>query len=226
MVPAGRRPTPKGRVRSVDRPSATGAAPRGAGGPRPARRRRRSPSTSRSTTRSHAGCRARPARWRSVVLDRDGRPTTGSWPAGRGGGSRSSIRQCSQPRAAGSCAGRRAGACPYDRPVSGRRPVSPLSEEFVTPRRRGRCRRRVERAIATHGAYDTEYRVVLADGRHRWVAARGRVVGGEEGNPARLIGVAHDTTARWRSSRVRTSTNCAISCWPACCPPRWTTTSR
>ena len=55
---------------------------------------------------------------------------------------------------------------------------------------------RVQEAITTSGAYDAEYRVVAADGQHRWVAARGHVVGGDDGTPAHLIGVLHDTTAR------------------------------
>ncbi|WP_211307894.1 SpoIIE family protein phosphatase [Geodermatophilus normandii] len=53
---------------------------------------------------------------------------------------------------------------------------------------------RVERALATAGSYEAEYRVVLADGSHRWLAARGRVV--DDGGSRRLIGVAHDTTTQ------------------------------
>ncbi|SFT60740.1 PAS domain S-box-containing protein [Geodermatophilus amargosae] len=53
---------------------------------------------------------------------------------------------------------------------------------------------RVGHALATAGSYEAEYRIVLADGRHRWVAARGRVV--EDGGAPRLVGVAHDTTAQ------------------------------
>ena len=54
----------------------------------------------------------------------------------------------------------------------------------------------VRQAVGTRGAYDAQYRVVLADGSHRWVAARGRVVGGLDGLAARLVGVVHDTTAQ------------------------------
>jgi PAS domain S-box-containing protein len=53
---------------------------------------------------------------------------------------------------------------------------------------------RVERALATAGSYEAEYRIVLADGSHRWLAARGRVV--DDGGSRRLIGVAHDTTVQ------------------------------
>ena len=52
----------------------------------------------------------------------------------------------------------------------------------------------VEHALATHGSYEAEYRIVRADGTHRWVTARGRVV--EQGGAPRLVGVAHDTTAQ------------------------------
>ncbi|WP_158544555.1 SpoIIE family protein phosphatase [Blastococcus sp. TBT05-19] len=52
----------------------------------------------------------------------------------------------------------------------------------------------VQRAIATDGSYEAEYRIVLPDGSHRWVAARGRVV--DERGRRRLIGVATETTAQ------------------------------
>ena len=55
---------------------------------------------------------------------------------------------------------------------------------------------RVEHAIDTRSRYDAEYRIVLPDGSHRWIAARGEVVGGEDGATERLIGVVHDTTAQ------------------------------
>lgn len=54
---------------------------------------------------------------------------------------------------------------------------------------------RVQRAVDTHGTYDAEYRIVLPDGGHRWVAARGQVLSGE-GTAPRLVGVVHDTTAQ------------------------------
>ena len=52
----------------------------------------------------------------------------------------------------------------------------------------------VEDAVSRSGSYQAEYRIVLAGGGHRWVAAKGRVV--EVGDTRRLIGVAHDTTAQ------------------------------
>ncbi|WP_448616655.1 SpoIIE family protein phosphatase [Modestobacter sp. URMC 112] len=52
----------------------------------------------------------------------------------------------------------------------------------------------VQDAVSGSGSYQAEYRIVLAGGGHRWVAAKGRVV--EDGDTRRLIGVAHDTTAQ------------------------------
>ncbi|MCZ2860294.1 SpoIIE family protein phosphatase [Blastococcus sp. VKM Ac-2987] len=54
----------------------------------------------------------------------------------------------------------------------------------------------VQHAVDTGGTYDAEYRIVLADGAHRWLAARGQVVGGGDGVGSRLVGVVHDTTAQ------------------------------
>lgn len=48
----------------------------------------------------------------------------------------------------------------------------------------------------THGgAYAAQYRIVAADGTHRWVAARGATLPGPDGRPARLLGAAYDITA-------------------------------
>ena len=55
---------------------------------------------------------------------------------------------------------------------------------------------RVRHAIDTRGTYGAEYRIVLSDGSHRWISARGEVVGGADGTTQRLIGVVHDTTAQ------------------------------
>jgi PAS domain S-box-containing protein len=61
----------------------------------------------------------------------------------------------------------------------------------------------VQTAIDTCGAFEAEYRVVRPDGSTRWVAARGRALGGEGGVAVRLLGAAHDTTdVREGESRV------------------------
>ncbi|MFE1177171.1 SpoIIE family protein phosphatase [Streptomyces sp. NPDC058773] len=45
------------------------------------------------------------------------------------------------------------------------------------------------------GNYQIEYRVTSGDGRHRSLEARGRVLPGADGLPARMVGVVMDTTA-------------------------------
>ncbi|MEW9264549.1 SpoIIE family protein phosphatase [Kineococcus endophyticus] len=48
----------------------------------------------------------------------------------------------------------------------------------------------------THGGtYSSQYRIVAADGTHRWVAARGTTLPGPDGSPARLLGAAFDVSA-------------------------------
>jgi PAS domain S-box-containing protein len=62
----------------------------------------------------------------------------------------------------------------------------------------------VDAALASTGAYTTEYRVPLPDGGTRHVAARGRMLTDASGAPARLVGAAHDVTAeRESSNRIR-----------------------
>ncbi len=53
--------------------------------------------------------------------------------------------------------------------------------------------RAVSKAVATGDEFDVEYRVPVADGSDRWIAARGRV---EAGNGHRMLGVAVDVTER------------------------------
>lgn len=50
-------------------------------------------------------------------------------------------------------------------------------------------------AVAQCGDYEADYRIVRPDGVVRWVAARGRALGGPDGIAVRVIGVAFDTTA-------------------------------
>ena len=58
-----------------------------------------------------------------------------------------------------------------------------------------RVTRLLQEAIDTCGEYAAEYRVVLPDGRTRWIAARGRALCGDDGRAFRVIGAAYDTTA-------------------------------
>ena len=51
-------------------------------------------------------------------------------------------------------------------------------------------------ALETKGEYAMEYRVVLPDGRLRWIGARGHCTNGGDTNGTRLLGVSMDVTAQ------------------------------
>ncbi|MGW6128397.1 SpoIIE family protein phosphatase [Cellulomonas sp. NPDC055163] len=53
----------------------------------------------------------------------------------------------------------------------------------------------LDRAVATCGVYEAEFRVVRPDGTTRWLTARGRALAGVAGDAEQVIGVAADTTA-------------------------------
>jgi PAS domain S-box-containing protein len=61
---------------------------------------------------------------------------------------------------------------------------------------RDQIRNAVKDAIENGKDYEAEFRIVLADGNVRWVAARGRVQVNNHGKPMRLLGVSVDVTAR------------------------------
>jgi PAS domain S-box-containing protein len=61
---------------------------------------------------------------------------------------------------------------------------------------REQVRQAVKEAIEYGKDYETEFRIVLADGSVHWVAARGRVQVDEDRKPMRLTGVSMDVTAR------------------------------
>ena len=52
------------------------------------------------------------------------------------------------------------------------------------------------KALGGEGGYETEYRVVLPDGRIRWIASRGGVEFDATGKPVLMRGVSIDNTAR------------------------------
>jgi PAS domain S-box-containing protein len=58
----------------------------------------------------------------------------------------------------------------------------------------------LRRALDTQGEYAMEYRVVLSDGRVRWIAGRGRAEFGD-GKPLRLRGVSRDCTAQKQAAQ-------------------------
>ncbi len=65
--------------------------------------------------------------------------------------------------------------------------------EFVHPEDRERVAQALRGAVDTVGAFAAEYRIVLPDGRVRWVSARGQAYG-EGGTATQLVGAAFDTT--------------------------------
>jgi PAS domain S-box-containing protein len=75
----------------------------------------------------------------------------------------------------------------------------------------------IRRAIETQGEYAMEYRVLLPDGRLRWIGARGRCMQEGSGKVTRLLGVSLDVTAqkqaqdalRESEARFRTMANTA-----------------
>ena len=54
----------------------------------------------------------------------------------------------------------------------------------------------VQRALEGGGGLDYEFRIVLPDGRVRWLADQGRVIRDQRGNPRYMTGVCLDTTER------------------------------
>ncbi|MGI4791290.1 MAG: HD domain-containing phosphohydrolase [Janthinobacterium lividum] len=53
-----------------------------------------------------------------------------------------------------------------------------------------------QRAVQGVEDYHAEYRMVRADGSHRWISAHGRVVRDAAGQPTRMVGVTQDVTER------------------------------
>ena len=59
-----------------------------------------------------------------------------------------------------------------------------------------------DQAIETKGGYELEYRAMLPDGTVRWIAGRARCILDENGNVARLLGVAMDVTERKQAQEL------------------------
>ena len=67
--------------------------------------------------------------------------------------------------------------------------------ERMHPEDREGMRQMLTRVASDGGSYDTEYRLLLPDGKIRWIASRGRVES-SNGKPAILRGVSVDVTRR------------------------------
>jgi len=68
--------------------------------------------------------------------------------------------------------------------------------ETLHPEDRDGVKRAIDAALSGSVDYESEYRVVLRDGGHRWIDARGRVEFDDRGKPVLMRGVLMDTTAR------------------------------
>jgi two-component system sensor kinase FixL len=59
----------------------------------------------------------------------------------------------------------------------------------------------IQRALSNGGHYESEFRVILADGSVRWITARGRRPAPvAKGAPARIVGIAIDTTLQKKAA--------------------------
>lgn len=68
----------------------------------------------------------------------------------------------------------------------------------IHPDDRARIAAEIERAEQIGLPYEAEFRIVLLDGRERWISVRGRNVNDPHGRGARRMGVVIDTTERKR----------------------------
>ena len=75
--------------------------------------------------------------------------------------------------------------------------------ERVHPEDRATIEQAVARARAEGLPFAFDHRVVLPDGRLRWLHGRGQVVRDEAGTPTRMVGTSQDITARKRVDELR-----------------------
>jgi transcriptional regulator with PAS, ATPase and Fis domain len=73
--------------------------------------------------------------------------------------------------------------------------------DHIHPDDRARVIAEVERTQRTGDPFEHEFRVVTADGRERWVAAKGRTVDEPSQSRTRRMGVVFDVTRRKRAER-------------------------
>ncbi len=69
-------------------------------------------------------------------------------------------------------------------------------QQRVLPADRPAVQKELARAVAQHGDFQVEYRVLWPDGTIHWLAAAGKVVADERGEPARTFGTTLDITGR------------------------------
>jgi PAS domain S-box-containing protein len=75
-------------------------------------------------------------------------------------------------------------------------------QKRVHPDDRGPRDQAMRRAIRTRGHYETEYRIILADGTIRWIGGRGRCAAEGDGKTTRVLGVSTDITERKQAEEL------------------------
>ena len=70
------------------------------------------------------------------------------------------------------------------------------------PEDREAVRQTLAKALSGEGGYETEYRVMLPDGRMRWIASRGGVEFDAAGKPVIMRGASLDLTTRNQAEEV------------------------
>src|SRR5207237_10032335 len=79
-------------------------------------------------------------------------------------------------------------------------PLAPVTYESylarIHPEDRELVRERVARARASGKPFAYDHRIVVPDGRVRWVHGRGRVITDETGAAVRMVGTSQDITER------------------------------
>jgi len=86
-------------------------------------------------------------------------------------------------------------------PLSGKITFEDLSSRWHVDDR-DQVREALKDAIENGKDYEAEFRIVLADGSVRWIAARGRVQVNGRRKPIRLLGVSVDITARKQAETI------------------------
>ncbi len=65
---------------------------------------------------------------------------------------------------------------------------------------------RIELALKQRSTLDSDYRIILPDGRIRWINAQGEGVYDEAGRPVQMIGICQDISERKRTEeQIRAS---------------------
>jgi PAS domain S-box-containing protein len=75
-------------------------------------------------------------------------------------------------------------------------------EQRVHPDDRAARNQVMQRAIQTKSGYETEYRILLPDGKLRWIGGRARCLREGDGKSTRLLGVSMDITERKQAEEL------------------------